>query len=225
MQFIERQAVSIVSGGRALHLPGISLVPKEENPPRKKWHPLLFILAFSFLFVLSLSVLVFLEYKNIELKEIQGAGPTDDGGYQLSKTVGAQWGIVWSGVAAIMIPSILGIYVAYKTRFGKKIVTRNFAPILCCLTLFIAPYFLSGTFVPESAGKVQSFSEWAKDKYDLSAIEMYTQKLVLKAEDQNNKPVELNVFKSADNVVYLYHNEDELRNILAERAAHNEKKN
>ena len=217
--------MSLVSGGKALHLPGISSLPAAEKAQRKTWSPWLSLLAFAFLFTISLVALVFLEYKNIDVQGSLGRGPTDDGGFQLSKTIGAQWGLVWAATAAIMIPGVLSCYVAFKTSFGKKRIFRFFLPALCILIVFIVPYFLSGTFAPESTGKTQSFSEWAKDKYDLSGIERYTEKLTLKAQDQNHNPVEFNVFKSADNVVYLYRNEDELRHVLTERAARNETKN
>lgn len=215
--------MSLVSGGRALHLPGISSLPTAEKPNRKTWSPWLSAFAFAFLFALSLGVLVLLEYKNIEFQESLGRGPTNDGGFKVSETLGSQWGIVWAGVAAIMIPSMIGVYVACKTSFGENRFSAVL-PIICCLTIFFVPYFLSGTFVPDSAG-TQSFSEWAKDKYDLSGIELYNEKLTLKAQDKSHNPVEFNVFKSADNVVYLYRNEDELRHVLTERAARNETKN
>lgn len=217
--------MSLVSGGKVLHLPGISSLPAAEKQQRKTWYPWLSILAFVFLFTLSLSALVFLEYKHVELQESLGRGPTDDGGYQLSKTAGAQWGIAWAGVASIMIPTAIGYYVAYKTSFGKKGFARVFLPILCGSIIFVVPYFLSGLIASESSVKKPSFSEWAKDKYSLSAIDLYTEKLVIKAKDQDHHPVEFNVFKSADNVVYLYRNEEELRNLLTERVAHNETKN
>lgn len=203
------------SGGKAMHLPGISRSVKVfsfKNP--QAWPS--WSVACIFLGLFAFSLVMFLWGKHLSEASIEPSsyGPTSDGGYKVVPTSNSMLAFAIM-LVGYTLPTLIALFLLLKTNFGQGILKGLILPVICFFTVMLGPYCVVQIVIPNiTTPQVQSFSDWAKGKYHLSSIKGYDDKLAIDAKDANGGSVKMNVFKTPENIVYLYENSQQFDDII-----------
>lgn len=221
--------MSMVSGGKTLHLPGITsrktVEPKAAVKSKKKMSAwvgmLLFVLPLS---ILSFSINLFCESQVEDMRSKVIGGPVGDG-YKFSvEQINAP---MYAGISIgswLITLAIMVILMGVFTDFLERDYVGPF--VLVSLACMIFALFGPGFFKESAHDDADNFGEWAKAKYSLSSLDGYNnRKEVLDAKESDGTPVKMNVYRNPDNVIYLYRTEQDLLNALSNSIAVSSKTN
>lgn len=201
----------VVYGGKALHLPGVSLVKNSETKapePDISFKKLSFLRVALFLLVLVpagvwLYWLPRLKEWQAEQKPIQPKDP----GYTLTENPFLSMENTLATVGFITIVAII----LFMLSVDKLAVAGMIA-----MLMIGAQCFLMFQYAAAQQDSAPSFQKWAIAKYKLVAIENYDlskYKTQVAARKYDGTPTTYQVHR-VDSTVYLYQSQEELKGIL-----------
>lgn len=221
-----------VSGGKVLHLPGVSELPSTKTakvkkvsgtytPSRQEW----WLISVGLLVAVLLPVVVYLVVGPAALKksdaEHKAIDPTSLG-FDLGSN--AALDASWQLSGAVFVAFLIGTGVMLSrinTHMTKK--SENIFAAMVGLTFILL--FGQGYVFHQSPlyqySMNPAISEWAETKYDLEAIEYYNSDKPqdeLKARKNDGSIITMKIYRDG-NKIYLYQTADELQSILSEIAA------
>lgn len=213
--------MSIASGGRVWNLPGL----KEDAPVNTKnkrgmssYITYLMFVIFPVSLV-SLSIQCYTNHITNEARVGANSGGAVGDGYNFVNSVNlVALGISFAVILLLSVGSAL-FYVLKSNVTDQKPLKMTVAFIILAMLIF-GPIVAKNFIVPFQSSNIQNFSEWAKEKYSLSKLESYeSNKTSLDARDITGEKVKMYIYRSPENLVYLYRSEEELQKILTNNIA------
>lgn len=216
--------MSMVSGGKTLHLPGITKKIVAEggsktpvqSAARKRFSDWIAV-CFIIVPLIAVSFFVNLYYQNlVNDARSQAVGSVIGDGYKMSTAKSAMIETTWP---AIVIWFAITALVFVILLVFTNVVEKSF-PLTLFITFALALFALFGPdlFAHPVSKDSDSFADWAKEKYSLSSIDNSTSSSLssyFNAKEADGQPVRMNVYQTPENVIYLYRSEKELMDILS----------